>query len=394
MFLQKLLNGLRRITITKLINKNTENDNILYKNCIDFISSNKDIFPYTTENLQEILDFWLSTPCTTEQMDYRIPTTEEKLDYALIDYLACYRRAARDPYTISSHNFYEYGITNLDNYFQKVLDEGYLRNANIFEIFNAEYTIPELKIVAGSLGAPKTGKKHQLITQIVAALSPSEIDNMLNNSTLYALSEKGIAILESNADYVELHRYICNVPLSAFNDYRFPPYGTKRRNFYDTMFQFYSAQIAFYEWKHNYSALCLAHLNLYNIMMKEFQKTTHSVPLDLVLLHYVHYLYLHSCFCWETKEFNEFHDYFSFRNIQNFTLPPPGKDLYKLIDFEKYINYDLVFTTNPPSYFSHEEFKQYVHEMINEPIFDKQKWDTIIQCKVTSYLLLLHAQDI
>ena len=362
---------------------------LLYRDCANFIASNKNIFPYTTENLKEILKFWLVASYSYEQMTYRPETAQENLEYAFVDYLACYKRGARNPDTISSINFWQRGITNIYTYFEKLLDEGYLQNANIYEILNAEHTIPELKVIADSLGVSKTGNKDTLISNIVPALSTSDIDCILAESHLYALSEKGMNILQNNADYVLLHKYISYVPLSAFNDYRFPPNCTRRRNFYDTMFQFYSAQIAFYEWKHNYHSLGLAHLALYKIMMEESKKTTHSVPFDLVLLHYVYYLYLSSCFCLETKHINEFAPCYASRNIRNFILPTPDVDLYKICDFEKFINYAVIFNENPPSYLSHEEFMQYVHEMLNEPAFDQNKWNTIIQCKVASYILLM-----
>lgn len=337
-------------------------------------------------HLLQVRDYWLTTSCSNADIRYRSSSFKEKRDFALIDILSCFSKSARNPNNFSPIILGELGITNWNTYFNNLVKRGYLQHANINEILNADYSLNDLKVIADSIGVTKKGKKAELIARIAPLLPSAQTEQILDESNLYSISPKGKQVLIGNEDYTLFHKYRHVVSLAEFNDNRFPD-GTHRRNFYDTMFHALSNRLFLYEANRNWGLLCNTHINIYNLLIDEAKKTNHIIHYDVILNHYIEFLYLSTCFCQliclavKNKIFSN--------SLGRYVLPHPDSHVYKLADYESSVNYELIFCNKPPSLLLNEEFKSYVHELLNAPMFDKDKWDSLLQKRVSDLCKLI-----
>lgn len=332
----------------------------------------------------EIFSYWSQHNYSRNNYKYyREPSFTEKSEYALIEILSCFSKGARGFDNFSPTLLSNLEITNIQSYLKKLADKKYLTRANLTETLTASYTVKDLKIIADSLGIKKSGKKFELIQRIEEELSSQQIEQILKDNEFYVISDKGKEKLIGNEDYIPLHRYLYLVSLAEFNDSRIPEGGRHPRNFYDNMFQILSNRKFFFECQGNFEDAGSMSLNLYNILIEETEKTTHNVPLSIILTNYVEHLYIYSCFCFHAYSALEYGIYSN--NYNGYILPFPDKHLTLLANQEPYLNYDMLFAKKPPSFFTHEEFKKYIHEMLSSPIFDKQKWDIQMQNRVKHF---------
>lgn len=332
----------------------------------------------------EIFSYWSQHNYSRNNYKYyREPSFTEKSEYALIEILSCFSKGARGFDNFSPTLLSNLEITNIQSYLKKLADKKYLTRANLTETLTASYTVKDLKIIADSLGIKKSGKKFELIQRIEEELSSQQIEQILKDNEFYVISDKGKEKLIGNEDYIPLHRYLYLVSLAEFNDSRIPEGGRHPRNFYDNMFQILSNRKFFFEYHGNFEDTGLAALELGNLMLEEYKKTSHNVPLDVVLTNYVEYIYLCSCFCFHVNCVLEYKLYSN--NYAGYILPNPIKDIKLLSHQEPYIDYGFILPNKPPSFLTHEEFKKYIHEMLSSPNFDKQKWDAKIQNRVKEF---------
>ncbi len=337
----------------------------------------------SSDILYEIISYWEQHDLLTGEFVYhRNATFNEKKDFALISILSSFSKKARDPNYYSPLILNELGITNWNAYMQRLTSKGYIQKADIIEILDAQYKLPDLKIIADSLGIKKTGKKKELTQRIASSLSEDQIYNIRIDCDLYTLSDKGKQKLLGCEDYVSFYRYRHSVSLAEFNDMRKPEGGRYIRDFYDTMFQIFSNRVFYYECNHNYARSGVESFNIYRIMIEEFKNTDHNVPLDVALVNYVQHLYDSLCYSMQV--------YYSVKNgicpnsTLNYLIPPPDKDLGIVADHECFINYDAIFVNRPPCFLKHDEFQSYVHELLTSPMFNQQKWSSIINQRVNS----------
>ena len=122
-------------------------------------------------------------------------------------------------------------------------------------------------------------------------------------------------------------------------------------------------------------------------MIEEYKKTTHDVPLSVTLTNYVEHIYAYSCYCFHANCALKYGIFPS--TYTGYNLPYLTKESELLSNQEPYINYDMLFMNKPPSFFTQSEFNQYIHEMLVSPMFDKQKWDHIIQNRVKEFDCLI-----
>ena len=379
MFFDKILDALK---LENLFPGKYQSESIL-----DPIADN--IYTCIDSNQQLLLvkNYWLlNNDYIKSEITYRSTSFKEKKDFALIDILSCFSKGVRNPDNFSPIILGELGITNWNTYFNNLVKQDYLRSANINEILNANYSLNDLKVIADSVGVSKKGKKAELAARIAPLLPAEQIGQMLNETNLYSISTKGEQVLIGNEDYILFHKYRHIVSLAEFNDNRFPD-GAHRRNFYDTMFQALSNRLFFYETNRNWGLLCITHLNIYNLLIDESKKTDHSIHYDVILNHYIEFLYLSTCFCQliclATKD-----KIFS-NSLGGYALPQPDAHVYKLAAYESSVNYEVIFCNKPPSLLTNEEFKSYIHELLNAPMFDKSKWDRLLQKRVSDFYLLI-----
>lgn len=370
-FMRNLLNLLNMENWEKKNYINQSSDEITY---------NGDKYSY--ESLfYEIRDYWSRTTYNYAVWKYREPTSKEKKDYALIDILSCFRKNARSTDNFSPTLLQEMGITNWNAYFNFLLKKGYLRNANITEILLSRYTLDELKIIAESLGIKKGGKKMDLAERVVPFLPQDQVDEIAKSSRLYIISEKGEQILCNNEDYILLHKYRDSVSLAEFNDNRIPD-QKHRRNFYDTIFQALSNQAFWYQSHKNFGMLSVTYYRIYDLLLDEEKNMQHNVSHDIILNNYVDYLYLNTC---ESSSISVAVHSGIFSNRINYFLPKIDARVYKLADNEQYINYDLIFCSNPPSLFTEDEFKSFIHEILTVQEFDNHRWEALLSKRITEF---------
>lgn len=347
------------------------------------------IKPSLDSNQQLLLlkNYWLrSNDYLKTEITYRTASFKEKEYFALIDILSCFSKGARNPDNFSPIILGELGITNWNTYFNNLVKKDYLRSANINEILNANYSLNDLKVIADSVGVIKKGKKADLAARIAPQLPAEQVEQMIDETNLYSISSKGKQVLIGNEDYILFHKYRHIISLAEFNDNRFPG-GTHRRNFYDTMFQALSNRVYFYEANRNWELLCITHIYTYNLLVDESKKTDHIIHYDVILNHYIEYLYLLTCFCrhmrWAVKN-----KIFS-NSLGGYVVPQPDAYVHKLSDYESSINYELIFCNKPPGLLTNQEFKSYVHELLNEPMFNNGKWNCLLQKRVSDFYKLL-----
>lgn len=347
------------------------------------------IKPSLDSNQQLLLlkNYWLrSNDYLKTEITYRTASFKEKEDFALIDILSCFSKGARNPNKFSPIILGELGITNWNTYFNNLVKKDYLRSANINEILNANYSLNDLKVIADSVGVIKKGKKADLAARIAPQLPAEQVEQMIDETNLYSISSKGKQVLIGNEDYILFHKYRHIISLAEFNDNRFPD-GTHRRNFYDTMFQALSNRVYFYEANRNWELLYITHIYIYNLLVDESKKTDHIIHYDVILNHYIEYLYLLTCFCrhmrWAVKN-----KIFS-NSLGGYVVPQPDAYVHKLSDYESSINYELIFCNKPPGLLTNQEFKSYVHELLNEPMFNNGKWNCLLQKRVSDFYKLL-----
>ena len=101
---------------------------------------------------------------------------------------------------------YECGVSNPQKLQEELFQKGYYCEATFCEIFES-YTLNELKIIADSIGIPKSGKKSDLITRILCNSHPDELHAHIGNRKYFTLSSKGKTYLQLHHDYVVFHKY-------------------------------------------------------------------------------------------------------------------------------------------------------------------------------------------
>lgn len=336
------------------------------------------------DHIYEIFDYWRCHSYSRQPYVYsREASHTEKQEYALIDILSCFSKGARNLDNFSLIRLHNLGITNWKSYTQRLIFNRYIVQAGIVDTLIASYNVKELKTIAESVGVKKTGTKSELSQRIASVLSSSDVNRILNESPLYIISEKGNSRIEGNEDYVLLPKYLHLVSLAEFNDNRIPNGGRYRRNFYDTMFQILSNRKFYYEFSGNFQDAGLTALQLGHLMLEEHKRTTHNVPLDVVLVNYAEYLYLYSCYCFHVNSALKYEIYPS--TYTGYILPDLTKELASLTSQESYLDYNFLFANKPPSFFTQSEFRQYIHEKLTSPMFDKQKWDHKLQTRVEEF---------
>lgn len=336
------------------------------------------------KQVHEVLDFWSHHQYVRNNYTYyREPSSKEKAEYALINILSCFSKSARGFDSFSPTSLNNLGIINIQSYLKKIEKKGYIIRADITDTIFAKYNMNELKVIADSIGIHKSGKKRELAQRIAVELSPKQINQILKENELYIISDKGKERLIGNEDYVPLHRYLYCVSLAEFNDNRIPEGGIHPRNFYDTMFQILSNRKFFFECQGNFEDAGRVSHFLYNTLLEELRKTTHSVPLSIILNYYVEYVYIYSCFCFRAHSALAYQDFSSSYNW--YVLPRRDEKLSIVADQEQNINYDALLANKPPSFLTTTEFKEYIHELLSQNIFDAKKWDDIIKSRIMEY---------
>lgn len=360
--------------------KNTFSDNSFMNNTSDLTicSSQDELF------LNQIINYWNINPYTHSEINYRSSTPKEKQDFALITMLSCFIKA-RSLEDFSPLILSELGISNLNHYINILLNKNFIQKAEIYDIIETN-TIKDLKKIADSIGIKKSGKKSELVERIVNSLPLSEIEIIEQNSSLYTLSKYGKEKISGQEDYIQFHKYRYFISLAEFNDNRYPD-GIHKRNFYDTMFHALCNRAYYYESNRDFDSLSMIYFHIYEILFDEFKHSDQSDSLDIALFYYAQYLYIQSCFCLQAHCAATYN--LSMDPVPRFSLPSPNADAKKLSCYLNFLNFDAVFAAKPPSFFTHEEFIEYINDLLTDPEFDNEIWNKKIQNRMNIFFEII-----
>lgn len=344
-----------------------------------FSSSDEETF-----NPISVKKFWEIHDLSHENRLYRRPSFSEMQEYAKADVISFFEKP-RSNEKPSDFHLSQIGVTNWYRFFEELFKTGYIRKATPEETFNA-YTLKDLKIIAESIGAKKSGKKAELIDRLCSSLSDKELNEIVQEENLFVTSKKGQKYLAYQRDLAELRTHsIYDVSLAEFNDKRY--IGDKKRNFYDTMFQVLNEQKYFYSKNKNYTALSIICLRIYDIMMEEFERTDNNVPIDVMMTNYIEYLYLYICFPWEAYRLIETQTLYEemIYEPSYVSLPNIKTNLIKFENYKTLINFNVVFTNKPPGFMTKKDFISMIDDFFESPMFDYSKWNAIIQNNFRKY---------
>lgn len=265
----------------------------------------------------------------------------------------------------------------------ELLQNDYLEPASAYMVLSS-YRVPELKMLADSIGCSKSGKKQELIKRIYDALDFEMKQKMASQSDLYVLSPKGKAFLEGNDDYIELHRHAnYNIPLYEFNRNRFPD-GHHRRTFNDNIYTLISERVYKNCVQRIFNGMERDQKILFDIAMSEYRY-------DIALDHYLRSLYLNSC-CVNTAQYYA-SDYHMVEFNPNYEIVFTVHSAGPLVELAEYYSTNYVETiymdrSLPPSFLTQEEFSDMITEMIESTIFDYDKYNKLIASRLTQFTAL------
>lgn len=325
--------------------------------------------------------YWKTHQPDHAAINYRSASASEMREYARSDVISCFKKP-RNSEGLSDFHMGQIGITNWYSFFKEIYQEGYIRKATPEETL-VSYALKELKIIAESIGVKKSGKKAEIVDRLCNSLSVEELKEIAQEKNLFIISKKGQEYLSYQGDLAQLRTHaIYDVSLAEFNDKRY--IGNRKRNFYDTMFQVLSEQKNFYHINNNYSSMSVVCNRIYDIMLEEFERTEHHVPIDVMLLNYMEALYLHICFSWEIRNMKDG----IICDIHYISLPTIKPSLSKFGDYKSLINYNAVFANKPPGFMTKDNFIDMINEFFDAPMFDYSKWNNLLQSNFKKYMKL------
>lgn len=329
-------------------------------------------------NLYSIRSFWKLHP-QIYQNNFQESTNEEYLLYGKTLMLWRFSCASQLKSSFPVYFARECHISNPKKLQLQLLQEKYLEPASVKQILSS-YKMRDLKIIADSIGCPKSGKKIDLIERILSHLDEETMNTIRAKSNLYVLSDKGRSFLQSNFDYVDLHRHAnYNISLYEFNRNRFP--DKRRRTFKDNVYTLISQRIYKNCVHHYYHMMEYDYKVLYEIALSEHLY-------DIALESYLKSLYLRSCCLYIAQYYSSdfYHVESNFTHEIIFTVHSASP----LAEIGKF--YDSSFVDNifndlslPPSFMCKEEFKNMVDEMIESTAFDYNKYNQIITSRLKEY---------
>lgn len=212
---------------------------------------------------------------------YNFQAPQAQLAATLILNYSCRGYEIKDNDDYSTPFYYECRLSNPGDLHIWLLKREYLRPPTIYEVLNL-YKVPELKIIADSLGCKKSGRKSELINRIIPELTPEDVEREMQNCSCFFPTEKGYDFLKLNEDLVEYHRKHYDITINEFFEYRF--IGNKKRFYRDTIFQILSHRANIYEVRRQFHRLELTYWYLSELCYEECRY-------DMALLNTLYRLY-------------------------------------------------------------------------------------------------------
>lgn len=327
-------------------------------------------------DLYALLLFWKSRP-QIYGSPRREASAEEYLLYGKTLMLWLYEKPS--PLRTSFPYYFELcDISNPQKLQEQLLHENYFQPASGRAVLSL-YTVPELKIIADSIGCSKSGKKAELLDRICNQMDEATLTATTLQKQLYELSNKGKAFLQDNYDYIEFHRHAkYNISLYDFNKNRF--LDGHKRTFNDNAYTFLAQKIYQNCVQGIYHGMCSDYYALHEISLSEGRY-------DIALDSYLRSLYLNSCCVWNvqycsSRNYSES----DFSHVIVFTYHS-AVPLVKMQEFysRSYVEDIYNDLSLPPSFLTQEEFKEMAEEMINSISFDYAKYNQLIASRLGDF---------
>lgn len=323
-------------------------------------------------DFQNIQCFWKSHPQVYRDSSEEA-TADEYMLYGKTLLLWLFEKASPLKTTFPVYFERECHISNPQKLQSELLHDSYIMPAPLALVLST-YKMQELKKIADNLGCAKGGKKAELINRIYENLNESMMNSIISDSNLFTLSEIGRAFLSSNYDYVELHRHWdYRISLYDYNQNRFPD-NIRKRTFEDNVYTLISQRVYTNCLRRNYLLMDADYNILYKIALSEHLY-------DIAIKHYLRFLYLKSCCVYTAQYFStaSYHSNFIAEGQIIFTShsASPIAELGKFYD-NSYIENIYEDKSLPPSFLTKDDFIEMVKDMINETIFDYEKYNKLI----------------
>lgn len=278
--------------------------------------------------------------------------------------------------------FYELGISNAKMFHEKLFSEGYLDKAPIHEILKS-FKITELKTILKENNLIQSGKKDELIRRILENISEDILFDIQSKCKLLVLTQKGIALLEENKDYIQLHLKHSKWDI-GIEEYL----TTKRKisfkcSFNDVVWGILNDRSIKEYFAKDFSALSSTYYHMFELLEEE-----NKIDQAYVLL--LQTFYLDICgvdnilntFYENIFDKNEMVNYINKYYEAIFTFAPTI--IIKIIDYKDYYSDTLieeVYATLklPYSICPIELFKEIINDLFSNTIFDKDKYLKILR---------------
>ncbi len=286
-----------------------------------------------------------------------------------------------------SHYFEgRYGIVNISTLHKWLYEQGYFRKASLPEALGT-YKVPELKTILESMGQKKNGNKDALIDRIIANMDNEDKERVLNQCDRLFLSEKGLAFVWENDDYVMYHRKSYGLTFDEFNKHRILC-GRKRR-FHDTVFQALQEKLHTCQFKHYFSQMEMIYFWLSEVLYDEGRY-------DLALHNTLYRMYFSTNLSWHTYYFNIDHVRSDgIKKIKEYIKACNDvfhdTDLKRVLELRDYYNehmLDIIYSLQPLPYtiFDRSDLARAINDLLNEVYFDKEYYTNYVCMKYEKYI--------
>lgn len=331
--------------------------------------------------------------CGAEMTNYRyyddnIPTidSKEKQDYATAIFLyANSNSKIKNNNEYVGYLFYECGISNPRRYHQKLIDEGYFKQASINEILHT-FKLDDLKKILKENNLKVTGKKAELIDRIISELSEKELNEINFDRNIYTLSEKGKKYIENNKDYIEIHRH-ANWQITLEEYIKVKRKLNFSANFNDIAWGIFNKRTMEYFNNRQYGLQRNNYYNMFQLLMEEkkemqaFEMIVKVIIYDLSSVDTLENIKLYKDGIYNKKDLLN-----SYSNI--FLAPGIIKELLEL---EQFYSDELVKTVYkqvvlPINFCSETILIELMHEIFHNSIFDYEKYIDKINLERIKYL--------
>ena len=280
---------------------------------------------------------------------------------------------------------YDCGITNPKLFHQQLIDEGYFRQANIGEVLET-YKLPELKELLKGNGQTTTGKKDELIQKIINTSSQEYLAKIEKEKVYYVLSEKGRKYLQEKDDYVKVHQ------MQSIKLYEYITEKQKGvlNNFNDICWSIYNKRTIKYSSQSNFGMVQYNYLDMARLLDSEekYQRALEMYIRVLIcvlngsVVNITHYKNMYNDGIYTKKEIIE--------NIGN--MSHIWIDLIsRIVELKVHYSDELLIrvcdtTSYPFKIWTVELLKNLLDEAFTSAIFDKEKYDKIINQNVQNYI--------